>query len=102
MNDLSTDIANIRRIAIQNLAHEIGNVTADKNEAYGNSFASTGAFLCVLYPLGIKPEQYGDALLMTRIFDKMSRIATRKDAFGESPYLDIAGYGLCGALKDKE
>jgi hypothetical protein len=89
-------------ITIQNIANEIGNLTAKKNQAYGNSFEATGAFLCILYPLGIKPEQYGDALLLARIFDKQMRIATRKDAFGESPYRDIAGYGICGAKKDEE
>ena len=29
------------------------------------------------------------------------RIATRKDAFGESPFKDIAGYGLIGVVADE-
>jgi hypothetical protein len=102
MNDLSTEISQRRQIVIENIAHGVGTLTAAKNEAYGNSYAEVGAFLCILYPLGMKPEQYTDALLLARIFDKMKRIATRKDAFGESPYRDIAGYGICGALKDSE
>jgi hypothetical protein len=91
----------MNKITIQNIANEIGNVCADKNEAYGNSFDAVAPFLAILYPDGIKVEQYGDALLLARIFDKQMRIATRKSAFGESPYADIAGYGICGVLKDK-
>lgn len=78
------------------LANEIGNLVQEKNKAYGNSFASCGDFLRILYPSGIVPAQYGDALCLVRIFDKAMRIATDKDALGESPYRDIAGYALLG------
>lgn len=102
MKPLADEIELKRRICIENAAHEIGKLTADKNAAYGNAFESAGPFLCLLFPLGIPPEKYTDALLLVRIFDKMMRIVTQKDAFGESPYRDIAGYGLLGVLKDKE
>jgi hypothetical protein len=82
------------------VAEEIGSLVEEKNKAYGNSFAKCGEFLQLLYPDGIKPDQYQDALTLIRIFDKQMRIATRKDAFGESPYRDIAGYGILGAAKD--
>ena len=36
------------------------------------------------------------------MIDKLFRIATRKDAFGESPYRDIAGYALLGLVSDLE
>jgi hypothetical protein len=78
------------------LATEIGKLVAEKNAAYGSSFAKCGEFLRILYPDGIQPDQYHDALLIVRIFDKLMRIATAKDALGESPYRDIAGYGLLG------
>ena len=35
-------------------------------------------------------------LTIVRIVDKLFRITNQKDAFGESPYRDIAGYGLLG------
>jgi hypothetical protein len=79
------------------LATEIGKLVEEKNAAYGSSFAKCGEFLRILYPDGIQPDQYHDALLIVRIFDKLMRIATAKDALGESPYRDIAGYGLLGA-----
>lgn len=83
------------------LGQEIGRKTDEKNKSYGDSFAKCGEFLRLLYPDGIKPEQYGDALAMVRIFDKQMRIATDKDALVENPYRDIAGYGILGAANDK-
>jgi hypothetical protein len=85
----------------EQVAAEIGSLLVEKNQAYGNAFIQCGDFLKLLYPDGIQPDQYGDALLLARIFDKMARIATKKDAFGESPYRDLAGYGILGAMKDE-
>jgi hypothetical protein len=82
------------------IATQIGDLDTEKNAAYGNSFAKCGDFLRLLFPDGIQPDQYSDALAMVRIFDKQMRIATRKNAFGESPYRDIAGYGILGASQD--
>jgi hypothetical protein len=86
----------------EKIATEIGSIVAKKNKAYGNSFAKSGTFLQLLYPDGIKPDQYDDALLLVRIFDKQMRIATAPDAFGEDPYADIAGYGVLGAAINGE
>lgn len=84
----------------KNLANEIGELVDEKNAAYGNSFGEVGDFLKILYPNGISPDQYTDALCVVRIFDKLKRIASNKGAFGESPYRDIVGYGLLGLEKD--
>ena len=81
-------------------AEEIGKLVAEKNAAYGSSFAEAHRILEVLYPQGIKPEQYPDALAIIRVIDKLFRLANKKDAFGESPWRDIAGYGILGAVKD--
>lgn len=78
------------------LGTAVGMLVAEKNKAYGDSFAKCGDFLRLLYPNGIKPEQYGDALALVRVFDKQMRIATDKDALGESPWQDVASYGLLG------
>lgn len=86
----------------QELGDQIGALVDDKNAAYGDAFSKCGEFLKLLFPNGIKPEQYSDALCLVRVFDKQMMIATRKDAFGESPYKDIAGYGLLGAMKDQQ
>jgi hypothetical protein len=76
------------------LGREVGELVAKKNEAYGDSFAQCGEFLQLLYPQGVKPEEYGDMLAIVRVWDKLKRIATDQDAFGESPWKDVAGYAL--------
>lgn len=81
---------------------EIGRLTQEKNEAYGASFEKAGEVLGILYPNGVEPEQFRDALAVVRVIDKLFRIATRKDAFGESPWRDIAGYAVLGAVADDE
>jgi selenophosphate synthase len=79
-------------------AEEIGKLVAQKNSAYGSSFAQAHLILQVLYPNGIKVEQYTDALAIIRVIDKLFRIANAKDAFGESPWRDITGYGILGVV----
>jgi hypothetical protein len=79
------------------LGTAIGELVDEKNAAYGNSVATSGQFLALLFPDGLQPVQYSHALLLVRIFDKLQRIATDADTLGESPYQDIAGYGILGA-----
>ena len=86
----------------EKIATEIGKLVDKKNIAYGSSFLKSEKILKILYPNGIQPEQYKDMLAMTRIIDKLFRIATRKEAFGESPFKDIAGYGILGVASDEE
>ena len=83
------------------LGAEIGLMVDKKQDAYGDSFGNADKIMKVLYPKGISLEQMPDALVVVRIIDKLFRIANRKDAFGESPYRDIAGYGLLGAKKEE-
>lgn len=83
------------------IAAEIGKLVAEKNRAYGASFNRAGDILAILYPDGIKTDQYVDALGIVRVIDKMFRIATDRDALGESPWKDIAGYGILGAARAK-
>jgi len=81
---------------------EVGRLVDKKQIAYGNSFGKGSDVLKILYPNGVATEQYTDMLCMIRIIDKLFRIATQKSAFGDSPYLDVAGYGILGVVKDEE
>lgn len=81
-------------------ALELAKLVEEKNVAYGNSFKDSAHFLKLLFPDGIPTDKYQDILLLVRVFDKLKRIATRKDAFGESPWKDITGYGLLGVVND--
>jgi hypothetical protein len=79
---------------ILTVAQTLGALVSQKNEAYGDAFSQAGDVIRVLYPDGVKPEQYVDLLVTVRIVDKLFRIANKKDAFSESPWQDIAGYGI--------
>lgn len=81
---------------IRALAKNLGEIVEEKNRAYGDSSNKTGMIMAILYPEGIRCEQMTDALLMVRILDKLSRIATDPSYNGESPWQDLAGYGLIG------
>lgn len=82
----------------------VGALVDRKNAQYGDSFNRSGEILRVLFPNGVAPSQYEDMLCLVRIIDKMFRIATAKDGVdpgGESPYRDIAGYGLLGTYRSE-
>ena len=72
----------------------IGRLVKEKNEAYGDSFHKSAVIMLALFPNGIPTDKYQDALAIVRIIDKLFRLATRKDAFGENPMEDIAGYAI--------
>lgn len=81
------------------LAAGIGELVEQKNKAYGSAFDRSGDFLRVLYPEGIKPDQYKDMLCIIRVFDKLMRIATSYEGTEEKKvdaYSDLMGYGLLG------
>ncbi|KOP81987.1 hypothetical protein AMS60_05515 [Bacillus sp. FJAT-21945] len=83
-----------RSTKYEEIAIKIGQLVDEKNQAYGDAFNKSDEFLKLLYPDGVKPEQYSDMLAIVRIFDKLMRIATNKGAFEENPWRDIAGYGV--------
>ena len=84
------------------IGNRIGELVRQKNQAYGDSFSRATDILEVLYPTGVQPHQYRDMLAVIRVIDKLFRLATRKDAFGESPWNDIAGYALLGIAADEK
>jgi hypothetical protein len=73
---------------------KIGRIVAGKNIAYGNSFSESGEILKLLYPNGVKQGEYKTLLAVTRIIDKLFRIATDERALDEDPWKDIAGYAI--------
>jgi len=76
------------------IGSEIGRLLKGKNVAYGNSFEESGKVLKLLFPNGVSVNQYQDLLAVTRIIDKLFRIATDKNAFDEDPWRDVAGYAI--------
>ena len=75
---------------------ELGRLVDDKQSQYGDMISAMGPMLKILYPEGVRPGQYDDLALIVRILDKLGRITKGNGEGGESPYRDIAGYGLLG------
>ncbi|RWR06725.1 hypothetical protein QNH23_06345 [Siminovitchia fortis] len=97
-DDLTLDNVNMR--IYENIGKEIGKLVDEKNVAYGDAFNKSGDFLEILYPNGIQPHQYDDMLAIIRVFDKLMRISTQKEAFKENPWEDIAGYGILRSMSN--
>ena len=83
-------------------ALDVAETVKEKQMAYGDSFGQSGRILEILYPNGIAPDQLDDALTITRVIDKLFRIANQKEAFGESPWGDIAGYSILSVVRDNK
>lgn len=79
---------------LEGIAAELAALVQRKSAAYGDSVTRSGEIMRILYPDGIPVTAYRDALLVVRVLDKLSRIATDRDAFGEDPWGDVAGYAL--------
>lgn len=81
----------------------ITDTVVEKNLAYGDAINKVATIMMVLFPNGIQPRQYMDMLLLVRDLDKTCRIADGDPtAFGESPWKDKAGYGICGMAVHSE
>lgn len=78
----------------QEIAEDIAKMLADKNESYGSSYVKVGDLMRILFPRGIPTDRLQEALVITRVLDKLGRLANSPDAFGESPWRDIAGYAI--------
>jgi len=72
----------------------IGALVDKQNRTFIESFRRTGDMLRILYPLGVRPDQYEDFLAQVRVIDLQFQIAAQKTAAGEQPWQHIAGYGL--------
>tara|TARA_E500000331_G_scaffold351456_2_gene398154 strand:+ start:2435 stop:2704 length:270 start_codon:yes stop_codon:yes gene_type:complete len=85
--------------SFKELALELSKLLEDKQKAYGESFNTAPKILQLLYPDGVKVEDYEQLLTITRILDKLNRIANNDKS--EDPFQDIAGYCLL-ALKQRD
>ena len=77
----------------ESIGTKIGQLVDKKNMQYGDSFNKSGQILEILYPNGVQPNQYRDMQAVTRIIDKLMRIANGNQG-DENAYEDLAGYGI--------
>ena len=101
-SQLKSDNQSVTERKFEETGLRIGRLVEEKNKSYGDAFDKAGDFLKLLYPNGIEPNQYGDMLVVARVFDKLMRVATDKDAFGENPWEDIVGYGILKSTKGED
>ena len=80
-----------------NMAATIGSLLATKEKAYGFSYATTPEILKILFPNGVGVKDYDKLLYITRVIDKLNRIANNDNT--EDPYQDICGYSLLAMRK---
>ena len=78
-------------------ALELGRLVETKQEQYGDSWGKAGRILEILYPDGVRPDQYHTFLGITRVIDKLCRLANGNQG-EENAWEDLAGYGLLGAV----
>lgn len=81
---------------------EVGELVGSKQKAYGDSFGRSGECLRQMFPNGVPVDRMDDVLTIARILDKLFRIATDPDAYGESPYKDICGYSLLALVRHEK
>ena len=70
------------------ITDDLAQILSIKDEAYGNAFDKTTQSLSLLYPNGIKVEQYKDLHVIIRMLDKISRIARGIPVGGDIEYAD--------------
>jgi hypothetical protein len=85
----------------EDTAKAIGNLVAEKQLQYGDSFGNAGKVLKVLYPNGISFDQMEDALVVVRIIDKLFRIANG-NLGEEDAWTDINGYSLLAITRNRK
>lgn len=79
----------------EELGRQIGALVERKQIEYGDAVSVTADVLKVLYPDGVDVEDFRDLLLVTRVVDKLCRVANGNQG-EENAWQDIAGYGLLG------
>ena len=84
----------------QEIANDLVELLDEKNAAYGNSFLDTPEILKILYPEGVATDDFENLLTITRILDKIYRIANNDTS--EDPWFDIAGYAFLAMRKRAE
>jgi hypothetical protein len=76
------------------IAQEIADLLEVKQGQYGDSVGITPKILALLYPEGVRVDQYPDMLTIVRMLDKFKRVATAKADDPEEPWKDLCGYPL--------
>ena len=91
-----------REPTLEEIAKSVANLVEDKQQQYGDAFGKSEQILKVLYPNGVHPDDYRNLLTITRIVDKLFRLATNNGNDKEDPWRDICGYSLLSLRRNDE
>lgn len=75
-------------------AASIAAMLETKQVQYGDSVGTAPAILALLYPDGVRVDQYADLLTVVRMLDKLKRVATANADDPEDAWVDLCGYSL--------
>lgn len=81
-------------INYEEIGRKIGRLVSEKQKAYGDSYGNSGKILEILFPNGVRVDQYKELLAICRVVDKLFRLANDPHYGDESPWGDICGYSL--------
>ncbi len=76
------------------IAQSIAELLETKQAQYGDSVGTAPKILALLYPDGVRVDQYADLLTIVRMLDKLKRIATARADDPEDAWRDLAGYAI--------
>lgn len=85
----------------EQIGKKIGSLVEHKNDCYGDVTRKSGEIFKILYPNGIKTEEYTEMIALVRVMDKISRIANGNKG-DENAWKDLAGYGILGVVRTEE
>ena len=84
----------------EDTAKELCALLEEKEKRYGRAYLDVPKMLQILYPNGVRPQEYNTLLTITRILDKIYRLSNNDTT--EDPWLDIAGYAFLELRKRGE
>ena len=84
----------INQSELKKLTNSAVETVLDKNQQYGNSFQKVSTILKIMCPDGVPANKLKDLLFITRVLDKLNRLATSDPADTEDPIFDILGYAI--------
>ena len=93
----------------RHVTDSLADLIETKQRAYGDSVGRSSQILRLLYARpdggGIDLQALPDLLLVVRVLDKLSRLATaggQPDPASESPWRDIAGYAILALARSED
>lgn len=92
----------LRQNEYESAGQALGLLIDEKRRQYGGgALERAAAVMTLLYPDGIQPEHYCDAMSLMRVVEKLCRVAGGNQG-DEDAWIDIAGHGLvAGAISAK-